>query len=141
MADRFDKVPLHQPGVGTHREAPMIGDCMSNDERPDTHDTAPVMVDHLMVDATGSKIGKVTDVIYDEQGLARSPRWAIVDKGMFHAEHVVPLQGAYRDAEGRLVTPFDRALIDAAPKAPKDHIITPEMERMVRTHYGVSVTS
>src|SRR4051794_11337176 len=99
---------------------------MSNDDRIGTNDTAPIMVDHQMVDATGTKVGKVTDVIYDEQSLTRAPRWAIVDKGIFHAAHVVPLQGAYRDAEGRLVTPYDRALIEAAPKAPKDHVITPE---------------
>jgi hypothetical protein len=99
---------------------------------------APVMVDHEMVDSTGVKVGKIKDVVYDDRSLTRTPRWAIVGKGVFHAAHVVPLQGAYRDAAGRLVTPFDRALIDASPKAPKDHVITPEVERTVRNHYGVT---
>ena len=98
----------------------------------------PVLVDHEMVDSTGVKVGRIKDVVYDDQSLTRTPRWAIVDKGVFHAAHVVPLQGAYRDSEGRLVTPFDRALIDASPKAPKDHVITPEVERSVRSHYGVA---
>lgn len=105
------------------------------------HDTSgheTNLVDREIVDTEGRKLGKVTDVIYDSQSLSRTPRWAIVNPGLLKAAHLVPVHNAYRDAGGRLVVPVDKATVDESPKAPKDHVVTPELDEALQVHYGLA---
>lgn len=90
---------------------------------------------HEMLDATGEKIGVVEDVIYDAQ--TQEPRWAVVKRGFLHPRpSLVPLTFGYRTPDGAIVVPYDKQLVTTAPKVGRDHVITDESERALRSHYG-----
>ena len=61
--------------------------------------------------ATLAKLGKVTDVIFDDR--AGEPRWAIVRTGILGGERYVPLDNSYVDEDGRVVVSLDRASVRA----------------------------
>lgn len=86
----------------------------------------------VAVDQHGSKVGKVSDVVYDETG---HPEWLFVDRGLLHRERVVPVDGAYRTADGDVVIPMDKSEIMHAPPAPKDHVVTRELEAELQQHF------
>lgn len=91
---------------------------------------------HAVIDEHGIKVGKITDVLYDDRTLA--PRWMIVDLGVFAAQHYVPLNDAYQSEDGRLVIPFDKKTVKAAPRASKDHILTRAVEEQLVQHYRLA---
>jgi uncharacterized protein YrrD len=119
---------------------------MSSDELRDLriHDHPETEVDpgatefrgHRVINEQGEKIGVVTDVIYDPQ--TNEPTWVVVDAGLLHADHYMPLVGSYRSVEGNLVASFDKATVKHAAKAPKDHVMTRELERELCAHYGLA---
>jgi hypothetical protein len=87
---------------------------------------------HVMIDEHQQKVGKVTDVIYDDGGHAR---WAVVDPGVLRAEHFVPVEGSYVADDGTVVVPFGKDMVTSAPKVPRDHVLEPEVERQLEDHY------
>lgn len=90
---------------------------------------------HEMLDAMGDKIGVVEDVIYDVE--TQEPRWAVVKRGLLHPRPaIVPLRFGYRTPDGAIVVPYDKRLVTTAPKVGKDHVITDDNERELRSHYG-----
>ena len=91
---------------------------------------------HAVIDEHGTKVGKITDVLYDDKTLM--PRWMIVDIGVLGAQHYVPLNDAYQSEDGRLVIPFDKKTVKAAPRAGKDHILTRAVEEQLVQHYGLA---
>ena len=68
---------------------------------------------HRVIDEQHRTIGRVTDVIFADDG---SPRWAVVSPGMFRGEHVMPLQDCYVSTQGDVVAPYDKHVIVKAPK-------------------------
>jgi hypothetical protein len=48
----------------------------------------------------------------------------------------MPLDDSYVDDAGRLVVPFDKASIKRAPKAGREHVLTPDVARELRDYYG-----
>jgi hypothetical protein len=98
--------------------------------------TQPQINGHRVVDTRMATIGKVTDVLYDNAEM--EPRWAVVKVGTFGAEHYMPLMEAYVDHEGRVVVPFDKMSIKRAPRAGKDHVLSPDDERALRDYYGIA---
>jgi len=97
---------------------------------------APVpLTGHDVVDAHLAKVGKVTDVIFDDASL---PRWAVVKTGFLGAEHFVPLHDAYVDVRGQLVVPFNKADIKRAPRAGGDHVLTREARRALHDYFGIA---
>ena len=91
---------------------------------------------HSVIDEHGMKVGKITDVLYDDKTL--TPRWMIVDLGVFAAQHYVPLNAAYQSEDGRLVIPFDKKTVKSAPRAGKDHILTRAVEEQLLQHYQLA---
>jgi hypothetical protein len=90
---------------------------------------------HRVVDDHHRPIGKVTDVIYDEVGVAK---WAVVSPGVFRAEHFLPLDHAYLSLEGNLVVPFDKRTVARSPKAERDHVLSPITERALEQYYQLA---
>ena len=93
-----------------------------------------LLTGHEVVDSHLEKVGKVTDVLYDE--LEQHPRWVIVKTGLLGSEHYVPLANAYVSQEGRLVVPLDKSTIRSAPRAHRDHVLTLGTRKALREHYG-----
>jgi PRC-barrel domain len=96
----------------------------------------PVLTDHEVIDERRTKIGTVTDVLYDEAD-AR-PRWAAVSLGVFGGEHYVPLDEAYQSEDGRVVVPYDKGTVKHAPKVRRDHVMTPDVQDELRRYYGMA---
>lgn len=92
---------------------------------------------HVMIDDRQQKLGTVSDVLYDERGDAR---WAVVDPGPLRSEHFVPVEGSYVADDGTVVVPYGKDQIKAAAKAPKDHVLEPEVERELVEHYELEMT-
>lgn len=90
---------------------------------------------HDLVDRDNHKVGKVTDVIYDDQ--EDRPEWLVVDPGPVSAERVVPLDRAYTSENGNIVVPYDKQQVRHAPKAPLDHVLTPDRVEQLDAHYEV----
>jgi uncharacterized protein YrrD len=90
---------------------------------------------HAVVDEHGSKVGTVTDVVFDDA--SDRPRWLVVDPGPLQAAHYVPLDGSYLSTKGELVIAFTKRAVKTAPKAGRDHVLTPSEATEVAHHYGV----
>lgn len=98
---------------------------------PTTHDAG--FTGSKVLDPKGQPIGKVSDVVFD--GTTAVPTWMVVKPGLFQAEHFVPVRGSYRTEADRVVVPFDRQHVKAAPKAAGDHVITSEKRALLAQHY------
>ncbi len=96
--------------------------------------SAPVLSGHEAFDDRHEKIGKVTDVLYDEQG---EPRWAVVDPGLLHRERYVPVDGAFLTDSGQVVMAYSKDMVKAARAANRDHILDPVVERALEDHYAL----
>lgn len=104
---------------------------------PEPHHVEPTLTDHEVVDDHHVKVGKVTDVIYDESPGAR-PRWATVKMHTLGREHLAPLEGSYLSEDGRLVLAYDKDKVKHAPTAPNDHVLSRELEQELVRHYALS---
>lgn len=104
---------------------------------PDSPHVEPTLTDHEVVDDHHQKVGKVTDVIYDESPAAH-PRWATVKMHMIGREHLAPLEGSYLTDDGRLVLAVGKETIKHAPVAPPDHVLPRELEEELKRHYAMS---
>ena len=96
-----------------------------------------MFTDHQVIDQQGTKVGEVVDVVPDPATL--EPRYLVVDPGVFKASHYVPLTGSYQTVRGDIVVPYDAEAVRHAPKAQRDHIVTPELEHEILAHYGLAV--
>jgi hypothetical protein len=106
-------------------------------ERHDGHEghPEPALTAHEVVDEHHVHVGTVTDVIFDERDFR--PRWATVKLGFMRGEHLAPLVGSYVSEDGRLVLPFDREVVRHAPKAPRGHVMTPDVAEHAERHYAL----
>jgi hypothetical protein len=96
----------------------------------------PLLTGRVVLDNNLSKVGKVTDVISEDERNQR--RWAVVQTGLFGSEHFVPLDDSYVDETGTLVVPLLKSTIKHAPKANREHVMTTETRREVRDYYSVA---
>jgi hypothetical protein len=74
----------------------------------------PLLLTGPVVDAKLTKIGTVTDVIFDDRGAAA--RWAVVKTGVLSGEHLMPLGETYVDEDGRLVVSFGKTTVKHAER-------------------------
>ena len=88
---------------------------------------------HTVVDPEGETVGKVTKVIYEGDSDAM-PAWMVVDRGLLRPEHYVPASGAYATPDDRVIVPFPKRWIKAAPRADRVDL-TPPTRRELRIHY------
>jgi uncharacterized protein (TIGR02271 family) len=84
----------------------------------------------------GDKIGKVGQVYLDDQ--SGRPEWVTVNTGLFGTnESFVPLSGASYDGD-RLTVPYSKQQVKTAPNVSTDGYLSPEEERELYKHYGLS---
>jgi uncharacterized protein (TIGR02271 family) len=84
----------------------------------------------------GSKIGKVTDVYFDDQ--TSKPEWAAVKTGMFGGHvSLVPLANAQFDGEA-LKVPYNKDQVKNAPHQDPAQELSPQQEAEIFDHYGVA---
>ena len=97
----------------------------------------PAYNGHDVIDEQGVAIGKITDVVYDHR--TEQPRWAVVATSRFRSPHFVPLVAkTYLTADGAVVVPFDKNTIVHAPKAGRDHVLSPMKERELEHYYALA---
>lgn len=97
-----------------------------------------VLVDHVVFDTNGARIGKVTDVIYDERASLEEPQLVVVNPGRLRPSHYVPMVGVRRTDGGDLQIPFTEERVAQSPKARRDHALTrPEIED-IKHYYGLN---
>jgi len=110
---------------------------------PDFHDNDPlfagdaqdtVLSGHEAFDDQHEKVGKVTDVLYDESG---SARWAVVDPGLLHRERYVPVDGSFMTESGEVILAYSKDAVKTARSASRDHILDPVVERALEEHYAI----
>ena len=88
---------------------------------------------HAALDEHGTKVGTITDVLFDREGEAR---WAVVDPGPLRKAHYAPLDGAYSTDEGDVILPVDTITVKQAPVAGRNHILTSELEAELEDYYS-----
>ncbi len=87
-------------------------------------------------DSDGGKIGKVTDVYFDDQ--TSKPEWAAVKTGMFGGHvSLVPLANAQFDGEA-LKVPYNKDQVKNAPHQDPAQELSPQQEAEIFDHYGVA---
>jgi hypothetical protein len=84
-------------------------------------------------DRAGQKIGKVTDVIYDNRTL--EPRWYVVKVGLFKGHNLVPV-GSVSMSGGQVAVPYDKELVQKAPR-PEGPVPTESEQEALMAHYSV----
>jgi len=97
-------------------------------------DQSPLLNGRTVVDTRSAQVGTITDVIPNEHDAETS--WAVVKTGALSGGHYMPLDDSYVDDAGRLVVPFDKASVKRAPKAGREHVLTPDLARELRDYYG-----
>lgn len=98
------------------------------------HEEPTILTGHSVLDDHNTKVGTVSDVLYDDGG---APRWLVVDPGPMRAEKFVPVAGAYVTEEGEMVIPYGKDQVKHAPKAPRDHVMDSRTEIELLQHYEV----
>ena len=90
-----------------------------------------------MVDADGDKIGTIEDILLDRQ--TGEPAWAAVKTGLFGLKHtLVPIRDAQAAGDDEVRVPLQKEQVKDAPRIDPDGELTPEEERKLWEHYGLS---
>ena len=90
-----------------------------------------------MVDADGDKIGTIEDILLDRQ--TGDPAWAAVKTGLFGRKHtLVPIRDAEVVGENEVRVPVDKDKVKDAPRIEPDGELSPDEERRLWEHYGLS---
>jgi len=100
------------------------------------HAVPTAYVDRDVIDPAGEKLGKVADVVPDTRTL--EPRWLVVTSGVLKHAHFVPVEGSFTAEDGAIVVAYDKETVHHAVKANRDHLLTPEDEHELVTHYGLN---
>ena len=89
-----------------------------------------------VVDATGHKVGTVSDVVPDADTL--EPRWLVVDVGLLRTGHYMPVSGTRLGPDGEILAPFDKATVQGALKANGIHVLSSADEGDLVAHYRLA---
>jgi hypothetical protein len=90
-----------------------------------------------MVDADGDKIGTIESILLDRQ--TGEPAWAAVKTGLFGLKHtLVPIRGADVTGEKEVRVPLQKEQVKDAPRIDPDGELSPDEERKLWEHYGLS---
>lgn len=99
---------------------------------------ARTWIGNRLEDVYGAGIGRVEDVVIDDQG---SPSWLIVREGRFTSHQTaLPFAGAVGSA-GHVWVPVERDLVKSAPPVQAGQSIEGELERRLREHYAGSAVA
>ncbi len=99
----------------------------------------PTYTGHEVLDEHSQHIGKVTDVIYDQESVNElpAPTWLVVDPGVLRPAHYVPVAGSYRTDEGSIVVPWDKDWVKSSTKAGGDNTLTVDQRNELISHYAL----
>jgi hypothetical protein len=90
-----------------------------------------------IVDREGAKIGEVEDAFLERQ--TGRPAWAAVKTGLFGRRHtLVPITDAFLNPNGEVQVPLAKDQVKEAPNIEPGQELTPELERKMWEHYGMS---
>jgi sporulation protein YlmC with PRC-barrel domain len=90
-----------------------------------------------MVDADGDKIGTIEDVFLDRQ--TGEPAWAAVKTGLFgRKQTLVPIHDAGLTEDNEVRVRLQKEKVKDAPRIDAEGELTPEEERTLWKHYGLS---
>jgi sporulation protein YlmC with PRC-barrel domain len=90
-----------------------------------------------MVDADGDKIGTIEDIFLDRQ--TGEPAWAAVKTGLFgRKETLVPIHDAELTEDNEVRVTLQKEKVKDAPRIDAEGELTPEEERTLWKHYGLS---
>ncbi len=91
----------------------------------------------VLVDREGARIGKASDVFLDRH--TGQPAWAAVDIGLVGRRHtLVPITDAFLNPNGEVQVPVSKAQVKEAPTFAPGEALTPELERKLWEHYGMT---
>src|SRR4051794_15785306 len=93
-------------------------------------------IGHTVVDESGGKVGKVTQLYMDDE--TGQPEWLTVKTGLFGGgASFVPLAGASAQGDD-LVIPYSKDTVKDAPRVEDDGdgYLRPEEEEELYRHYG-----
>ena len=89
------------------------------------------------VDREGARIGTIEEAFLDRA--TGQPAWAALKTGLFGQRHtLVPIMDAVRNTNGEVQLPFDKHQVKEAPTVEPGQELTPEIEREMWEHYGIS---
>lgn len=94
---------------------------------------------HTVIDSEGETVGKVAKVIYDDATAADMPSWMIVSGGLLRPTNYVPASGAYATPDDRVIVPFNKRWIKAAPKVDRSGLTEP-VRIELHVHYQLGQT-
>lgn len=94
---------------------------------------------HVVVDPEGETVGKVAKVIYENDAADDMPSWMVVDRGLLRPANYVPASGAYATPDDRVIVPFKKRWIKAAPKVDRAGLTEPVRSEL-HVHYQLDQT-
>ena len=110
---------------------------MTTDQTGQAEDMS-AWIGHTVVDSSGDKIGKVSDIYLDD--VTGAPEWLAVKTGLLgNRTNFVPLTGAAPngdDLQGR----FEKGQVTDAPSAEADGHLSQSEEATLYEHYGLTYT-
>ena len=90
-----------------------------------------------MVDADGDKIGTIEDILLDRH--TGEPAWAAVKTGLFGHKHtLVPIRDAELAGDNEVRVAVQKEQVKEAPMIDPDGELSPDEERTLWEHYGLS---
>lgn len=99
------------------------------------HATYDGWIERDAYDSTGDKIGRITDIFYDDR--SGRPEWVAISAGLFGMKkRLVPIHGSRPTGDGDLQLAFDMEMIKDAPKIDPGGHLTVEEERDLWSYYG-----
>ncbi|WP_245545778.1 PRC-barrel domain-containing protein [Nocardia higoensis] len=105
-----------------------------------TQSTLDSLLDSMIIDADGARIGKVKQIYVDND--SGSPTWVAVSTGWFSGDSLVPLAGARPQGEkGDLRVRVRKAQVKSAPRLDSDGRLSRDAETELFSHYGLAPRS
>jgi hypothetical protein len=90
-----------------------------------------------LVDPDGDTIGTIEGVFLDRQ--TGEPAWVAVKTGLFGLKHtLVPIRDAQVTDDGTIRVPLQKEQVKDAPRIDPDGELTPDEERRLWEHYGMT---
>jgi uncharacterized protein (TIGR02271 family) len=98
-------------------------------------DTVRTWEGRTLLDRDGTRIGPIDAIYLDDQ--SGQPEWALVNTGLFGTKaSFVPLAPA-AEADGDVRVPYEKQLVNDAPRIDPDGHLSEAEERQLWRHYGL----
>jgi uncharacterized protein (TIGR02271 family) len=97
-------------------------------------DAVRIWEGRTLLDREGSRIGRIDAIYLDDQ--TGQPEWALVNTGLFGTKSsFVPLAQAFQ-SDHDVVVPYDKQLVNDAPRIDPDGHLSQAEEQQLWRHYG-----